>query len=76
MTIALAAIETDSFLLEAFALAVAGIGVTILVYGSVALIVKADDIWPAHGRRGADPTAAGRWAAFIVAGMPTLPCGP
>lgn len=71
MTIALAAIETDSLLLEALALAVAGIGVTILVYGSVALIVKADDIglhMAAEGR-----TASGRaLGRFIVAGMPTF----
>ena len=71
MTIALAAIETDSLLLEALALAVAGIGVTMLVYGSVALIVKADDIglhMAAEGR-----TQSGRaLGRFIVAGMPTF----
>ena len=44
MTIALAAIETDSIWMRAVALAVVAIGITIVVYGSVALLVKADDI--------------------------------
>ncbi len=69
MTIALAAIETESILFEAAALAVAGLGITVLVYGSVALIVKADDIGlhlAAEGR-----TAAGRAAGrAVVRGMP------
>jgi hypothetical protein len=69
MTIALSAIETDSILFEAVALAVAGIGITILVYGSVALIVKADDVGlhlAAEGRTGIG-RALGRG---IVRGMP------
>src|SRR5690606_35604637 len=44
MTIALAAIPTSSFWMEAATLAVVGIGITALVYGGVALIVKADDV--------------------------------
>lgn len=44
MTIALAALETDSIVFEAAALAIVAIGITVLVYGSVAAIVKADDI--------------------------------
>jgi predicted DNA repair protein MutK len=44
MTIALAAIETDSLDFQAAALALVAVGITVLVYGSVALIVKADDI--------------------------------
>ncbi|SHG38152.1 DUF808 domain-containing protein [Cognatishimia maritima] len=44
MTIALAAIPESNFWLEAATLAVVGIAITIAVYGSVALIVKADDV--------------------------------
>ena len=44
MTIILANIEDGSFWFEASTLALAGVAVTILVYGSVALIVKMDDI--------------------------------
>ncbi len=44
MTISLAAIPEAAFLLEAITLAVVGIGITVVVYGSVALIVKMDDI--------------------------------
>ncbi len=44
MTIALAAIPDSNFWMEAATLATVGIGITIAVYGTVALIVKADDI--------------------------------
>ena len=44
MVVSLAAIETDSIWSEAAALAIAAVGVTTLVYGSVALLVKADDV--------------------------------
>ncbi|MDC0737470.1 DUF808 domain-containing protein [Cognatishimia sp. SS12] len=44
MTIALAAIPESNFWMEAATLAVVGIGITVAVYGSVALIVKADDV--------------------------------
>lgn len=44
MTIALAAIEVPNVWMQAATLAVVGIGVTIAVYGSVALIVKMDDV--------------------------------
>ena len=43
MTISLAAIESDSLLMEGFILAVVAIAITVLVYGTVALLVKADD---------------------------------
>jgi predicted DNA repair protein MutK len=43
MAIALATIPADSFFAQAAILAVVGIGITALVYGAVALIVKADD---------------------------------
>lgn len=44
MTIAMAAIPEGAFALEAATLAVVGIGITAAVYGSVALIVKMDDV--------------------------------
>lgn len=44
MTIALAAIPEGNIWMEAATLAMVGIGITIAVYGSVALIVKADDV--------------------------------
>ncbi|MGH1354208.1 MAG: DUF808 domain-containing protein [Thalassovita sp.] len=44
MTIALSAIPDGNIWMEAATLAVVGIGVTVAVYGSVALIVKMDDV--------------------------------
>jgi predicted DNA repair protein MutK len=44
MTIALAQITSDSLWVTGSALALVGIGITALVYGSVAFLVKADDI--------------------------------
>jgi predicted DNA repair protein MutK len=69
MTIALSALETDSIWFEAAALLIVGLAITALVYGSVALIVKADDIglhMAAEGHTGLGRTA-GR---LIVRGMP------
>ena len=44
MAIALASLPADSIWLQAFVLAAVGVGITVLVYGAVALIVKADDL--------------------------------
>jgi predicted DNA repair protein MutK len=44
MTIALAAIPESNFWMEAATLATVAVGITVAVYGTVALIVKADDI--------------------------------
>lgn len=43
MAIALATIESDSLVMQAIVLAVVAVGITLLVYGVVALLVKADD---------------------------------
>ncbi len=43
MAITLAALPAGSFWMQAAVLAVVGLGITVLVYGAVALIVKADD---------------------------------
>lgn len=52
MTISLAAIPESTFWMEAATLAVVAIGITVAVYGSVALIVKADDVGLAMASRG------------------------
>lgn len=44
MTISLAAIDADSRLTQGLVLAVVAIGITALVYGAVALLVKMDDV--------------------------------
>ena len=69
MTIALAALPADTFLNRALALALVALGITALIYGSVALIVKADDIGLRMAERGrlAATRALGRG---IVRGMP------
>ncbi|MEM9204706.1 MAG: DUF808 domain-containing protein [Pseudomonadota bacterium] len=43
MTISLAAIEADGIVMKAVILAAVAIGITAMVYGAVALLVKADD---------------------------------
>ncbi|MFM9829358.1 MAG: DUF808 domain-containing protein [Sphingomonas sp.] len=50
MAIALGSIPTSSFVAQAAILAVVGIGITVMVYGAVALIVKADDVGVALAR--------------------------
>ena len=56
MTIALAAIEAPTVWMQAATLAVVAIGVTLAVYGSVALIVKMDDVGPLPGSECTDHT--------------------
>lgn len=62
MTIALAALPAMPFWQQAAALALVGVAITVLVYGAVALIVKADDIGLAlaRGARTAPGRAFGR----------------
>lgn len=71
MTIILAAVEAPDFWTRAAVLAMAGIGITILVYGAVALIVKGDDfgVWLARNARTSAGRATGRG---IVVAMPVL----
>jgi predicted DNA repair protein MutK len=71
MTIILAAIEVPDFWTRAVILAIAGIGITVVVYGAVALIVKADDfgVWTARNAR----TGAGRgFGRGLVRFMPAF----
>jgi len=69
MTISLAAIPESSFWMEAATLAAVAVMITVAVYGSVALIVKMDDLGLAMANRGRlSPTRAlGRG---LVKGMP------
>lgn len=69
MTIALAALPVSSLWMQGATLAAVAVGITVLVYGSVALIVKADDfglLLSGQGRLAAT-RAVGRG---IVRGMP------
>ena len=71
MTIILAAIDVPDFWTRAAILAVAGVGITVAVYGAVALIVKGDDfgVWTARNAR----TGAGRaFGRGIVVFMPVF----
>ena len=71
MTISLAAIEVDDIWLQAAVLAAVAIGITVLVYGAVALLVKADDLGLRMSDRGrlSATRALGRG---IVKSMPTV----
>ena len=72
MAITLAALPTGSIWKQALALAVVAIGITVAVYGVVALIVKADDVGVALARSD-DASAIGRaLGRGIVRGMPVL----
>jgi hypothetical protein len=71
MAITLASVSATSFLMKAVVLASVGIAITVLVYGAVALIVKADDAGAAMARSGrlALTRALGR---ALVRGMPAF----
>jgi predicted DNA repair protein MutK len=73
MAIALSTIPDSSFVAQAVILAVVGVGITILVYGGVALIVKADDVGLALVERPSDrwlQGIAGEVGWALVKGMP------
>ncbi|MGD9830588.1 MAG: DUF808 domain-containing protein [Hyphomicrobiaceae bacterium] len=71
MTIALASISVDNIWLKGLALALVALAITVLVYGTVALLVKADDI-------GLKMASSGRLSLTrsmgraIVRGMPSV----
>lgn len=69
MTIALAAIPVSTFWTEAATLAIVGIGITVAVYGGVALIVKADDMGLFLAERG-NLGLTRSFGRAIVRGMP------
>ncbi|NNK67493.1 MAG: DUF808 domain-containing protein [Rhodobacteraceae bacterium] len=69
MTIALAALPPNAFAFQAAALAIVAVGITVLVYGSVALIVKADDVGLHMAAEGRTALTRGLGSS-IVRGMP------
>jgi len=68
MAITLATVSTASFQMQAVVLAVVGIGITVVVYGAVALIVKADDIGLALAKQSFAPVRV--FGRGLVIGMP------
>lgn len=72
MAITLAAVPEDAgFWMEAVVLAVVGIGITLAVYGAVALIVKADDLGIALAASRGGPLVRG-FGRGLVKAMPAL----
>ena len=71
MTISLAAIESDDWITSAVVLAVVAIGITALVYGAVAILVKLDDAGLKLSQIGrlSATRAFGRW---LVKSMPSI----
>lgn len=75
MAITLSAIPESSFWNQAIILALVGTGITIVVYGAVALIVKGDDAGVALARLEGDNVGAGALRALgrlLVRGMPVF----
>jgi predicted DNA repair protein MutK len=78
MAIALAALPSSNAWTQAIALAIVGIGITVAVYGVVALIVKADDIGVALAANastsvlGAASRGIGRGLVYGMPGFLTL----
>ncbi|HET6561083.1 MAG TPA: DUF808 domain-containing protein [Marmoricola sp.] len=70
MVIALNEVEHEAFLSRAVILVAVALGITVLVYGVVALIVKMDDAGLALSQRAS--TAAQRIGVGLVRGMPML----
>jgi len=75
MAITLAGLAGIAFWQQAIVLAVVGLGITALVYGLVALIVKADDIGLALARRETAPALMRALGGAIVKGMPHVLAG-
>ncbi len=71
MTIALAALPVGSVWMQALALALVAVGITIAVYGTVALIVKMDDIGLYLARRGRTGLTRALGRGLVLA-MPRL----
>ncbi|MEM9248443.1 MAG: DUF808 domain-containing protein [Pseudomonadota bacterium] len=74
MTIALAALPASGIVTQGVTLALVAVGITVVVYGAVALIVKADDVGLALANTPDQPTTQ-RIGRAIVAGMPGFLAG-
>ncbi|KQT84091.1 DUF808 domain-containing protein [Aurantimonas sp. Leaf443] len=75
MAITLASLPEGSVFMQAAVLAVVGLGITAVVYGAVALIVKADDIGVALAASRSTSPLAGLWRGLgrgLVTGMPVF----
>jgi uncharacterized protein len=75
MAITLAALPAGSFVTQAAVLAVVAIGITVAVYGVVALIVKADDVGVALARNDGTSVIGGAGRVLgrgLVRGMPSF----
>ena len=72
MAITLAALPAGSILMQAIVLALVGIGITVAVYGVVALIVKADDAGVALARNDRVGSAGRAFGRALVRGMPVF----
>lgn len=75
LVIALGAVQQSSLLVQSLALIAIGIGMTVVVYGSVALIVKADDFGVLLQRAQGEAFSARsrrRLGRIIIAGAPKL----
>ena len=75
MAITLAAVPAGSILMQALVLALVGIGITVAVYGVVALIVKADDVGVALAKNERGSAFGGMGRALgraLVLGMPVF----
>jgi uncharacterized protein len=73
--IALAALPAGSIFTQALVLALIGIGITVAVYGVVALIVKADDVGMSLANNDRDTVLAGMGRGLgraLVRGMPVF----
>jgi predicted DNA repair protein MutK len=73
MAITLASVSGESFLMQGLVLALVGIGITVAIYGLVALIVKADDLGVALAKREDRSTIGAMSRVFgrvLVFGMP------
>jgi len=73
MTIALSTIESDSIVTQALTLAAVAVGITALVYGAVALLVKMDDVGLKLSQDGklAATRAFGSWLVRAMPGIMT-----
>jgi uncharacterized protein len=72
MAITLAALPAGSIWQQALVLAVVAVGITVAVYGVVALIVKADDVGVALARSEGASAIGRALGRGIVRGMPVL----
>ena len=70
MAITLATVATAPFITQVIVLALVGVGMTILVYGAVSLIVKADDFGAYLAQTGSGVVRG--FGRGIVSGMPKL----